>query len=91
MKKIILITTLLLLALISYSQEDTTKVVINHKMIEKFNNCVYPENAITFNQMIEKYSVDEMKVILSLYETTDLVLTDTTLIDKRLSEIKLEE
>jgi len=87
MKNIILTLTMMFFTVLVYSQEKQPKVVINQKMIERFNAYEYPKDAVTFNQVINQYSFDETKKILELYKTSNSILTKKE-IDAKLNDVK---
>lgn len=68
--------------------EETTKVVINKKMIERFNSVDYPEDAVTLNILLSSYTFEELKLIAHTYHQDDLTLENEDILNEKLAEIK---
>ncbi len=64
---------------------DKEKMTINHKMIERFNNCEYEEDVLNMPDLMQSYSFEEVKSIVHGYRSSDLCLNKTD-IDVYLSE-----
>lgn len=63
------------------------ETVINQKMIEKFKNAEYPENAINYSALMTNYEFEDVKLIIQAYQAGKVDLK-TENIEKYLAETK---
>ncbi len=94
MKTIASILTIILFSLtVSAQQSEKVSpdqdVVINHKMIEKFNNAEYSSDKMDFNTILTNYNFSDIKLIMQAYKTGDIELKPEN-IETYLSSTKTE-
>jgi hypothetical protein len=70
------------------AENQRPKVVINHKMIERFNQADFDENALTFQDVLRTYSMEDVKLLTHTYRNTEFVYTDKETMDEKLAEMK---
>ena len=89
MKNLFFITAILLTIsnFVSRAQE-TDKVVINTKMIERFNDLEVDEDFITFNELVQELSFDEMKMVITVYYTEHININSKSEVYKALQQQK---
>ena len=79
MKKIISLTVLVCIGIVAHSQEpnksNSEKVIINHAMIEKFNNAEFNGQGFDITTIFSEYSFDDVKTILQAYKSNKIELT----------------
>jgi hypothetical protein len=92
MKNLFFITAILLTIsnFVSRAQETDEKVVINTKMIEHFNNLEVDEDFITFNELVQELSFDEMKMVITVYYTEHININSRSEVYKALQQQKAE-
>jgi hypothetical protein len=70
-------------------QEDNLpKVVINHSMIERFQQTEFDNNALTFSDILQTYSVEEVKLLVHAYMCSDYLFEDKYGMDTKLAEME---
>lgn len=67
-----------------------SRVVINHAMIERFHQAEFDSNAMTFQDILRSYSMDDVVLLVHSYRSGDLILTDKPGMDEKLAQIKLQ-
>ena len=96
MKKVSFILLIVLSSVIVYSKENQenktketdTQIVINHTMIENFNAVEYDENTITFYDLIETCSLDDVKLIYHAYQHGESRICNQEVLDEKLAELQ---
>ncbi len=96
MKKVFLILLVILSSMMVYSKdnpENKTKgtdkeVIINHTMIENFNAVEYDENTITFYDLIETCSLDDVKLIYHAYQHGESRMCNQQELNEKLAELQ---
>jgi len=84
--------------ILTYAQNtDTLKhhtkeaeIIINHRMIERFNAIEYDSTMLSYRDLIEHYSLDEVKLIYHAYHAEDFHYADKQQVDCKLAELKVK-
>jgi len=98
MKKVLLAILIIFSSLAIYSndneelntEEISHEVVINHKMIENFNAFEFDDNTITCVDLMKSYSIDDAKLIYTLYQQGEIVIKDKEKLEIKLAELRSE-
>ena len=97
-KKLLCATLLLTISLTSlFSQDGQVQdpegnfpgVVINHSMIERFQKVDYDGSAMTFQDILRSYSVEEVKLLVHAYTHSDYIFEDRQGLDDKLAEMEM--
>lgn len=59
------------------NEKNKEQIVVNHKMIERFNSCEYAEETLNYSDILKSYSFDEVKSIIHGYNNDEISLTKT--------------
>ncbi|MBN1952424.1 MAG: hypothetical protein JW801_14580 [Bacteroidales bacterium] len=98
-KKLLSLTLLLTTGFLYIQAQEPTSntnddgqaiVVINHKMIERFNRIEYDSTAMSFQDVIRNYTMEDVKLIAHSYLNGDFVAADKVTLDEKLAEMKAE-
>ncbi len=91
MKNLVSVLTILLIISNSISRAQVIeKVVINKKMIERFNDLKVDEDFITFNELVRELSFDEMKCVFAAYYTDQISINSRSEVDKAIELRKID-
>lgn len=100
MIKRLLSTTLLLTISFIFIQAQDSKipghtdqqaeVVINHKMIERFRQADFDSTAMTFQDIVREYNMEEVSLLVHSYHYSEFNFTDKPQMDEKLAEMKSE-
>lgn len=97
MKHIIIILSSVFISSSFYSQVNNEKtqnqgtgIVINHAMIEKFNNHNYPSDKLNFYKVINRYGFTDAKLIIAGYKNDKLKILSKEVINSFLSDVHLK-